>query len=46
MGGCQTKYMINSNRPPRERELVSNQAKKVALVKNIFIAFLNELQTT
>ena len=31
-------------RPPRERELISNQAKKVALVKNIFFAFLDRLQ--
>ena len=32
-----------SKRPPRERELISNQAKKVAVVNMIFIAFLNKL---
>ena len=31
-----------SKRPPRERELISNQAKKFALVNMIFIAFLNK----
>ena len=32
-----------SKRPPRERELLGNQMKKAALIKKIFIAFLNEL---
>lgn len=33
----------SSKRPPRERELFSNQMEKTALIKNIFTAFLNEL---
>ena len=35
-----------SKRPPRKRELISNQAKKVALVDMIFIAVLNKLLLT
>ena len=33
-------------RPPRERVLISNQAKKVALVKNIFIAAFGQITDT
>ena len=32
-----------SKRPPRERDLLGKSSKKVALVKNIFIAFLSKL---
>lgn len=39
-------YIYTSKKPPCERELISNQAKKVVLIKKIFIAFLNKLQIT
>ena len=32
-------YKYTSKRPPRERELLGNQAKKVALVKRFFLHF-------
>ena len=39
---CTVHYKYTSKRPPRELELLGNQGKKVALVKRIFVAFLNE----
>ena len=42
MYDCQAEVQNTSKRPPRERELLGNQEKKVALVKKIFVAFLNE----